>query len=94
MVSLRQPPQTREWARPILLERNYQASRLVNTIMEEKLETTIINFMRLSRNDFNYLLEQLTPKIKKMDTNMRPSLSPRDMLIVTLRYLATGDQYK
>ena len=50
--------------------------------------------MRLSRNDFNYLLEQITPNILKMETNMRPSLSPRDMLIVALRYLATGDQYQ
>ncbi|XP_040174386.1 putative nuclease HARBI1 [Anopheles arabiensis] len=39
-------------------------------------------------------LSKLHQKLKKMDTNMRPSLSPRDMLIVTLRYLATGDQYK
>uniref|UniRef100_A0A182RJZ7 DDE Tnp4 domain-containing protein n=1 Tax=Anopheles funestus TaxID=62324 RepID=A0A182RJZ7_ANOFN len=50
--------------------------------------------MRLSRSDFNYLLEQIGPKITKMDTNMRKSLSPKNKLIVTLHYLATGDSYK
>ena len=50
--------------------------------------------MRLSRNDFDYLLKQIGPKIQRMDTNMRLSLSAKDKLIITLRYLATGDSYK
>ena len=94
MVSLHRPLPLREWARPMLLERNNQARRLVETILEEELDKTIINFMRMSRNDFNFLLEQIGPAIQKMDTNMRPSVSAKDKLIVTLRYLATGDQYK
>uniref|UniRef100_A0AAG5DWM0 DDE Tnp4 domain-containing protein n=1 Tax=Anopheles atroparvus TaxID=41427 RepID=A0AAG5DWM0_ANOAO len=44
--------------------------------------------------DFDYLLEQIGPKISKTDTNMRKSLSAKDKLIVTLRFLATGDNYK
>ncbi|XP_049294069.1 uncharacterized protein LOC125769390 [Anopheles funestus] len=93
-ASLQQFPSSRVWMRPMLLERENQASRLVETILKEDLDTTIINFMRLSRSDFNYLLERIGPKITKMDTNMRKSLSPKDKLIVTLRYLATGDSYK
>ncbi|XP_049277298.1 uncharacterized protein LOC125775091 [Anopheles funestus] len=93
MVSLRQPP-AREWMRPMLLERDDHAGRLMDTILEEELDSTIINFLRLSRNDFNYLLRAVESKIQKVDTNMRKSLSAKEKLIVTLRYLATGDQYK
>uniref|UniRef100_A0A182PWJ7 Transposase Helix-turn-helix domain-containing protein n=1 Tax=Anopheles epiroticus TaxID=199890 RepID=A0A182PWJ7_9DIPT len=54
----------------------------------------MINFKRLSRTDFDYLLQQIAQNILKADTNMRKSLSAKDKLIVTLRYLATGDSYK
>ncbi|ETN65461.1 hypothetical protein AND_002769, partial [Anopheles darlingi] len=36
----------------------------------------------------------LTPKIMRQDTVMRKAISSRDKLIVTLRYLASGVDYK
>ncbi|XP_026682266.1 uncharacterized protein LOC113469054 [Diaphorina citri] len=34
------------------------------------------NFLRMSYNDFCFLLDMVTPLIKKKDTNMRKSISP------------------
>uniref|UniRef100_A0A182IEP8 DDE Tnp4 domain-containing protein n=1 Tax=Anopheles arabiensis TaxID=7173 RepID=A0A182IEP8_ANOAR len=70
-MSLQQAPPAREWMRPMLRKRDEQASRLLASILEEELDNTIINFMRLSRNDFDYLLKQIGPKIQRMDTNIR-----------------------
>uniref|UniRef100_A0AAG5DFQ1 DDE Tnp4 domain-containing protein n=1 Tax=Anopheles atroparvus TaxID=41427 RepID=A0AAG5DFQ1_ANOAO len=84
----------RIWMRPMLLERNQQASQLLQAVLEEELDKTIVNFMRLSRTDFNYLLSIITPKIRKQDTYMRYAISARDKLIITLRFLAAGDDYK
>ena len=92
MVSLRRPLPLREWARLMLLERNNQASRLIETILQEELDNIIINFMMMSRNDTICILEQIGPAIQNMDRNMCPSVSAKDKLIVTLGYLATGDQ--
>lgn len=40
---------------------------------------------------FDRLLHLVTPHIQHQDTQLRKSLSPRDRLSVTLRYLATGE---
>lgn len=52
-----------------------------------------INFkrkMRMSRLDFNFILERVTPYIKKENTHMRTAIGPAERLAVTIRYLATG----
>ncbi|KAI8423975.1 hypothetical protein MSG28_002640 [Choristoneura fumiferana] len=43
---------------------------------------------------FEYLLEKVAPIIKKNDTHFRPAISPAEKLMVTLRFLATGDSYQ
>nr|CAI5843684.1 unnamed protein product [Callosobruchus analis] len=52
------------------------------------------NFTRMSRTDFENLLELVTPHIQRQDTNYHDSISPRMRLAITLRFLATGDSYK
>lgn len=52
------------------------------------------NFVRMSVNDFEYLLQKISPIIAKQDTDWRDAISARIRLAVTLRYLATGDSYK
>lgn len=84
----------RIWMRPMLLERNQNASNLQRKILEEELDNTIINFMRVSREEFEYLLTIVTPKIRKQDTCMRDAITARDKLIITLRFLGAGDDYK
>ncbi|XP_050309171.1 uncharacterized protein LOC126745385 [Anthonomus grandis grandis] len=47
----------------------------------------------MSSTDFEWLLCQVAPKIQKEDTNYRQAISPMDRLLLTLRFLATGDSY-
>ncbi|KFB52299.1 AGAP013250-PA-like protein [Anopheles sinensis] len=80
--------------RPMLLERNQNASYLQCKILEEELDNTIINFMGVSKEEFEYLLAIVTPKIRKLDTCMRDAITARGKLIITLRFLGAGDDHK
>jgi len=51
------------------------------------------NFVRMSSEDFKFLLNAIAPKIKKMDTAMRKAVTVTERLVITLRFLATGDSY-
>ena len=48
------------------------------------------NVIRMTPNQFQIILEKVTPLIKKKDTNFRKAISPAERLTATLRYLATG----
>jgi len=48
------------------------------------------SMFRMDMTAFEHLLELVAPLIAKENTVMRMSISPRDKLLVTLRYLATG----
>lgn len=52
------------------------------------------NFLRMSANDFDYLLDLVSPLITKKDTKMRKVIPPGERLALALRYLATGDSFK
>ncbi|KAJ8931570.1 hypothetical protein NQ314_015517 [Rhamnusium bicolor] len=47
-------------------------------------------FLRMSETDFNFLLQLVSDKISKLDTNMRESNKPKERKVLTLRFLATG----
>lgn len=48
------------------------------------------NLVRLSVEDFQWLLEKISPLIMHQDTHLRKAISCRDRLAVTLHFLATG----
>lgn len=48
------------------------------------------NFLRMNDTEFNHLLQLISPRIQKQNTTYRNCISPEEMLIITLRYLATG----
>ncbi|CAH1963644.1 unnamed protein product [Acanthoscelides obtectus] len=50
------------------------------------------NFTRMTRTDFENLLQRIGPHISKQDTYFRTPISAQ-RLAVTLRFLATGDSY-
>lgn len=52
------------------------------------------NFLRVSPDLFQELLNKVGPIIERKDTFMRKALTPTERLAITLRYLATGDSYK
>lgn len=51
------------------------------------------SYTRMSVDTFDALLEVLRPRLMRMTTNMRKSITPEERLIVTLRYLATGESF-
>uniref|UniRef100_A0A8D9EFH2 Uncharacterized protein n=1 Tax=Cacopsylla melanoneura TaxID=428564 RepID=A0A8D9EFH2_9HEMI len=52
------------------------------------------NFSRMSKSDFEYLIQKIGPNIKKQDTVMRRAIPLTTRILITLRYLATGDSYR
>ncbi|CAH1969326.1 unnamed protein product [Acanthoscelides obtectus] len=51
------------------------------------------NFLRMSAEDFDFLLNLVRNKISRKNTKMRQVISPEERLSLTLRFLATGDSY-
>lgn len=50
-------------------------------------------FQAFYRETFYLLVEKITPKIIKKDTNFRSSVTPEECLLITLRYF-TGCSFK
>lgn len=76
----------------IIMYCSYGGSTLLAELQQEpsgKFE----NFCRMSATDFEFLLGQVGPLIQKQDTNMRLAIPAKERLAVTLRFLATGDNY-
>lgn len=61
--------------------------------LREEDENCYKNFVRMTPEDFDFLLEKVTPFIQKRDTNYRKAISPTIRLCLTLRYLAAGDSF-
>lgn len=50
------------------------------------------NFIRMSAEDFEELSLWIAPIVQKKDTNMRQSISVGERLMLTIRFLATGNK--
>lgn len=59
-----------------------------------ELRSSFHNFLRMSSSDFEELITLIGRKVAKLNTNFRDSISVKDRLAVTLRFLATGDSYQ
>ncbi|XP_050501502.1 uncharacterized protein LOC114342461 [Diabrotica virgifera virgifera] len=59
-----------------------------------ELRSSFHNFVRMSSSDFEELMTLIGGKIAKLNTNFRDSISIKDRLAVTLRFLASGDSYQ
>lgn len=81
----------RVWIRPYLNRRETITNLDKELILDKYL---FQNFTRMSKSDFEYLLNTIGPRIKKEDTNMRKAIPINTRLAITLRFLATGDSYK
>jgi len=56
-------------------------------------EADYFNFLRMSPNVFDHLLELVQTDITKQDTVMREAIPPYIKLAATLRYLVTGETF-
>lgn len=83
----------RWWVRPWIDQNRGNLDLVHNEFMStdpEQFQT----FLRMNKETFDKLLTLILPIIKKQDTLMRNSLSARDKLTITLRFLATGETYR
>lgn len=69
-----------------------QYNRLMVELRHEDVPS-FVNFMRMTPDMFDEILERILPRITKMTTVMREPLEPGLKLAVTLRHLAAGDKY-
>lgn len=93
ILFLKQKKKTKRkiWTREWILRRGELGVH--NALLAElRLEDTqqLDNFLRMTADDFEYLLELVGPRIAKNDTNMRQSITASERLCVTLRFLGTG----
>ena len=88
----RQRPR-RFWVSPLLREeRRFGQGWYANLMREMQAEEVgdFKNFLRITPEMFQELLEGIRPLIQKQDTNYRKCIPPEIRLAATLRYLATG----
>lgn len=91
---IRKQKKRRFWVRKWILERDAEVHRLIDRELRCSHPEDFKNMLRMSGDQFDYLLEHVSQNITKWDTNMRQAISANTKLQVTLRYLATGDSFK
>lgn len=97
VLSKKKRKQKKCWVRPYLQERTQGGgtSLVASLITDDQLTCGghLKNFLRMSSSDFEVLLCKIGPIITKEDTNWRRAIPAKERLLVTLRFLATGDSY-
>lgn len=86
------------WVRPWLREERRQQlgqfSSLLDTHLRLEDPVAFQNYTRLTPQLFDEVLQRVAPAIEREVTSFRQPLSPGLKLAVTLRHLATGDNYR
>lgn len=85
----------RFWVHPIN-EKREQLGVYANLIQELRLDTDnrrFVKYLRMTPENFDYVLQLVAPLIAKEDTNMREAIKPGVKLAVTLHHLAEGSSH-
>jgi hypothetical protein len=73
------------WVHPV---NNARLGKGAFHLLSEEIKSDqnkFFNYYRMSATSFEALLNSIESSIKKIDTNMRESISPRERLSLTLR---------
>lgn len=90
----RRPPKwwTSPWANPYQRVQYGNWDNLMVKLRADDPEE-FFKYLRMTPALFDELLNRLTPRIERQDTRFRKAIQPGLKLAVTLRHLATGDEY-
>ena len=94
-IKRRQRPRRRIWSHSWL--QNRPVTGFFNTTLCELRENDrarYANFLRMDEDSFNELLTLVLPDITRQDTHLRDSIPAAQRLVITLRFLATGETFK
>lgn len=78
------------WIKKLYQNRNQYGNSLFK---ELTIDHSVSNFARMSAEDIEYLCSLVAVKIQKCDPNYREAITVSERVLITLRYLATGDSY-
>lgn len=83
----------RKWVRDWIKQREIEdtAQKLIQELRNER---QFRQFFRMTEDQFDILLQRVGPSITKRDTHMRKAITAETRLLITLRYLSTGDSYR
>ena len=79
----------RDWVSHSKRQEHGAYHELVNELLLGD-QVTYRNFLRMDVTSFEELLSLVAPHITYSDTNMRPAIPPGEQLVLTLRFLASG----
>ncbi|XP_053967742.1 uncharacterized protein LOC128869234 [Anastrepha ludens] len=82
------------WIHPSLINRKIEGEyhTLYRHLIDD--EEKFLQYCRKDSGTFEMILRKIEHKILKNNTTFREAISPREKLLVCLRFLATGDSYK
>lgn len=78
------------------MKKNYHKraeNTLINNIMNDLNVIDFHTYLRMDSEILEMLLGMVGPEIQRRDTIMRESVPAKERLLITLRYLATGESY-
>lgn len=81
----------REWIRR--RESEDVTKKLIHEVRKED-PNTFKGMFRMSGDQFDMILDKIRPIISKQNTRFRNAIPPETRLLITLKYLATGDSYR
>lgn len=83
------------WMKTWLKKRNEYSHMNLLLELKENNPYDFKNYLRMTENEYKYLLDLVTPLIERKDTVLRESIPVDDRLAVTLRFiLATGRSFE
>jgi hypothetical protein len=80
------------WTRDWLLDRQHHGHyhALLPTLRLTD-PSAFRNFLRMDAIDLEFLIQEIGPRVERMDTDMRPAIPVGERLALTLRFLASGN---
>lgn len=101
LLFLTEKKKKRFWVRPSLKnrQRNYVEDLLEDLRKDDlgisgEMRSSFKNFLRMTSTDLENLIQFIGPSIQKKNTNFRNAISVTERLVITLRFLATGEYYQ